>query len=72
MPVGVDDGLDAVAQVELGEDAGHEGLDGLVADDERRSDLSVGQSVRDEAEDLPFTGCQRSALRVALDIVRDE
>jgi uncharacterized protein len=45
--VRVDDGLDPVAQVELGEDARDEGLDGLAADHQLVGDLRVGQSARE-------------------------
>ena len=43
-PVGVDDRLHPVAQIELGQDAGHEGLDRLPADHEFLGDLGVRQT----------------------------
>ncbi len=48
--VGADDGLGAVAGVELGENAGDVGLDGLVADDELSGDLGVREPLRDQAQ----------------------
>lgn len=44
--VGVDDGLYPVAQVELGEDARDERLDGLAADDQLIGDLGVREPAR--------------------------
>ena len=44
--VGVDDGLHAVAQAELGEDAGDVGFDCLVAEEQFRGDLGVGVADR--------------------------
>jgi hypothetical protein len=47
-----DDRLYAIAQVELLEDVGDVRLDGGLADVELLGDLSVGESVGDEPEDL--------------------
>ncbi len=44
--VGVDHGLHPIAQVELGQDARHEGLDGLPADDQLVRDLGVRKAAR--------------------------
>src|SRR5690606_27799129 len=57
--VGVDDRLDAIAQVELGEDARDIGLDGLLADHQGLGDLAVGQAVGDEAQHLQLPRGQR-------------
>jgi hypothetical protein len=48
--VGVDDGLGAVAEVELGVDTCDVGLDGRVADDQLGGDLGVGVAAGDELE----------------------
>ena len=50
--VGEDDGLGAVVEVELGEDACDVGLDGGVADDELAGDVGVGEAARDEPQHL--------------------
>ncbi len=47
-----DNGLDAVAKPELGQDACHVGLDGGLAEHEPCGDLGVGQTPGDEAQDL--------------------
>jgi len=57
--VGEDHGLDAVAEVELHQDAGHVGLDGLRADHQGGRDLGVGQPGRDQAQDLQLARRQR-------------
>jgi hypothetical protein len=50
--VGEDDDLDAVAEVELGEDAGDMAFDGRVAEVELRGDLGVGEAAREQPQDL--------------------
>jgi ribonucleoside-diphosphate reductase beta chain len=52
--IGQHDGLDPVAQVEFGEDAGHMSLHRCLAEGQRRGDLTVAQAARDQAEDLQF------------------
>jgi hypothetical protein len=42
--VGQDDGLDPVAQLEFGQEPGHVGLDGRLAEDELGGDLGVAQA----------------------------
>jgi len=44
--------LNPVAERELGEDAGHVGLDGPLADEELPGDLGVGQPAGNEAQDI--------------------
>ena len=56
MLVGVDDGLGAVAELELLQDAGDVGLDGAIADDEPGGNLGVGESAGEELEHLKFAG----------------
>lgn len=53
--VGEDDCLDAVAEVELGEDVRDVGFDGVLAQHELGCDLRVGAAWCDEAKDLEFT-----------------
>src|SRR3981189_1126390 len=50
--VGVDHGLDAVAQVEFGQNPGDGGLDGRVPDIEAGTDLDVAITGGDEQEHL--------------------
>jgi hypothetical protein len=50
--VGEDDGLDAVSQVELGQDTGDVCLYRRAGDDELVGDFGVGESAGDESEDL--------------------
>src|SRR5690242_12379929 len=50
--VGVDDGLDAVAQAELLQDLGHVGLGGRLADHQLAADLRVGQAADEQVEHL--------------------
>jgi hypothetical protein len=54
--VGEDDGLYAVAEVELREDAADVALDGRFGHDESVGDLAVRESARDEYEDLLLAG----------------
>ena len=54
MSEGEDRGLDAVLQIELGEDAADVGLDGLLADYQLAGDLAVAVPAGDEVEDLAF------------------
>src|SRR5690606_27748040 len=61
--VGVDDRLDAVAQVEFGEDARHVRLDRLLAEHQRGGDLAVRQAVGDEAEHFQFARGERGVVR---------
>ena len=63
--IGDDDGLRAVAEVELVEDAGDVGLDGGVRDYERARDLAVGHSTSDQREYLEFPGREVDEVRVS-------
>ena len=63
--VGEHDGLDAVAQAELREQARDVGLDRRVADDELRRDLGVRQPARDELEDLELARGELVEARAA-------
>jgi hypothetical protein len=54
--VGVDDGLDAVAEAEFGEDVGDVGFDGGVAEDELLGDFGVGVSSCEQEQHLGFSG----------------
>src|SRR6266545_1034294 len=56
--VGEDDRLDTVARVELHQNAFDVGLDRRLLDHERRGDLAVRQTLRDELEDLALAGGQ--------------
>src|SRR6266566_26028 len=49
-----DGGLGAVGEVQLGQDAGDVGLDGLLADRQGPSDLAVGAAVGQGGQDLPL------------------
>jgi hypothetical protein len=51
---GEDRRLDAVLQMELGEDIADVGLDGLLADRQFAADLPVAATARDEVQDLAF------------------
>ena len=51
-----DDNLDAVAEPELGEDAGDVGLYGSVAHEQGRRDLGVRQAACHELEDFELAG----------------
>src|SRR5688500_12944965 len=74
--VGVDDQLDAVAQVELGEDARHVGLDRRLREELGGGDLRVGEATGRAEEDLALArgeavvlvpGGRRHAGAVALE-----
>src|SRR3954463_2900448 len=52
--VGEDDGLNAVAQAQLGEDVVDVGLDRGVAEDEALGDLGVAETVGDQRKNLEF------------------
>src|SRR3954468_5378938 len=52
--VGEDDGLDAVAEVELLEDVSDVRLDGGVTDEQLLGDLGVGEAACDQLEDFEF------------------
>ena len=54
--VGEDDGLGAVVEVELAEDACDVGFGGRVADEEFAGDVVVGSSAGEEAEHLELAG----------------
>jgi hypothetical protein len=54
--VGEDDGLDAVAEVELRQDAADVALDGRLGHDEPLGDLAVRETAGDENEDLALAG----------------
>jgi hypothetical protein len=54
--VGVHDGLDAIAQVELAEHPADVGFHGGLGQHEPGGDLGVGQAGRDLGEDLAFPG----------------
>ena len=56
--VGEDDRLNPVTQAELGEQAGHVGLDGGWLDDELGGDLGVGQAARQQAQHVVLAGGQ--------------
>jgi hypothetical protein len=56
VPEGEDSHLDAVLQVQLGEDVADVGLDGLLADRQFATDLPVAVTARDQMQDLAFTG----------------
>jgi hypothetical protein len=55
LPHGVDDGLGAVVDGELAQDARHVVLDGLLRDGERVGDLLVRHALGDVVQDLDFT-----------------
>ena len=57
--VGEHDGLDPVPELQLGQDAGHVGLDGRFAEEERGCDLGVGAALGDQAQDLQFPAGER-------------
>lgn len=59
MPVHGD--LDAVAEVELGEDAADVAAYGCWFDGESFGDFGVGVAVGDEAGDVAFAGCEQGA-----------
>ena len=64
--VGEDDGLDPVAQVQLGQGVGDVRLDRGLAEEEFLGDLAVGQAARHEREDLAFAvGEARQGLLLA-------
>jgi hypothetical protein len=50
------DGVDAIAQVELGQDAVDVRLDGRFSEDESRGDLAVGEARGDESGPRPRAG----------------
>ena len=52
--VGEDHGLHTVSKAELGEDVGHVGLDGRLAEEQGGGDLGVGEALGDELEYLEF------------------
>ena len=52
--VGQDGELDAVTEVEFGEDPGKVGLDGCLAEVQLSADLGVGQSPCDQSGDRKF------------------
>ncbi len=52
--VGEDGGLDAVADVQAGEDGADVGLDGAFGEVEAGGDLGVGQACAEEGEDVAF------------------
>ena len=60
--IGQDDGLDAIAEREFGQDPGDVGLDGGFGKGQRRRDLAVGQATADVLEDLYLAGGQRLDL----------
>ena len=60
--VGVDDGLHAVAQVQLGQHVGHVGLHRRLAQHERAGDLAVRQSPAQQHEHLALAGGQQGQL----------
>jgi hypothetical protein len=57
--VGQDDGLDPVAQAELGEQVADVGFHGGVADEEVGGDLGVGEAAGEPQQDVVFPGGQR-------------
>lgn len=57
--VRVDDGVNAVAQPQLGEDPADVGLDGTLSDHQPAGDLLVRQPFGDELEHVPFAGGER-------------
>jgi hypothetical protein len=54
--VGGHDGLDAVADAELGQDPGHVGADGGLANHQRGGDLGVGESPGNQPQDVDLAG----------------
>src|SRR5262252_10905282 len=58
--VGEDDGLGAVAEVELGQDPADVGLGGLLGDDQRVADLGIGQTVGDQPQHLGLARSERA------------
>ncbi len=57
--VGQDDGLDPVAQAELGQQVAHVRFDGGLADDEVGGYLGVGEAAGEPQQDVVFPGGQR-------------
>ena len=55
-----------VPQMQLGEDAGHVGLDGGLAEEEPLGDLGVGQAAGDQPEHFGLTVGQLAELGWAL------
>src|SRR5438477_608558 len=58
--VGEDDGLGAVAKIELGQDPADVSLGGLFGDDKGAADLGVGQAVGDQPQYLGLPLGERS------------
>jgi len=54
--VGQDDGLDPVAELELGQEPGDVGLDGGVAEGELGGDLGVAQAAGQQPQHVEFAG----------------
>lgn len=63
--VGDDGGLDAVADVQAGEDRADVGLDGAFDDVEARGDLGVGQAGAEQGQDVAFPGVRAAVRRRA-------
>jgi hypothetical protein len=57
--VGGDDELGAVSAMEFGEKVSDVGLGGCFADDERRGDVGISESLGHQREDLSLTSGQR-------------
>lgn len=57
--IGENDSLRSITQIELHENATDVGLHGLLCEEHVLRDLSVGQPVCDESEDLGLTYGQR-------------
>ena len=60
--VSQDDGLHAVAQAQLAQQAVDVRLDGCLGQVQARGDLSIGQAFGDEQQDLTLAGEYRSAI----------
>ena len=56
--VGEDDGLDSVPELQLGEDAGHVGLDRRRAERQLRDQFGVAQPAGQQPQYLEFSRCQ--------------
>jgi len=68
--VGEDHGLDAVAQLELGQAVGDVGLDGGLADEQLSRDLGIAQPTPYEDEDLVLAPGQPVELACMLAVCR--
>ena len=58
VPQGIDCGLRAIGKAELGQDAGHVRLHGLLADVQSAGNVAIGLSVRDRVEHVELAGSE--------------